>query len=194
MLGDGPDVLLKDNLLGRRRTDHVGQPAQMRRSPASAALIANILAQEERLEAHLRRLEIFESIFPRPHSIPNGFILHTGNVPRPEIARAQEPGSRDRIPAISLDPVARLLGKARRGDHPPLAILLREIPRQPLPPGPRCVDQVQRLALGLPLPHELVAIALARAARAPEDHFGLWVLGHGGDGKRCLVNLQSDEQ
>ena len=76
VLGHRPHVLLEDNLLGGGRTDHLSQPAQMRRSPGGAPLIANVLAQQEGLEPHLGRLAIFEGIFPRPHHIPDRFVFH----------------------------------------------------------------------------------------------------------------------
>ena len=44
MFRHGPDVLLEDDLLGGRGTDHFRQPAQMGWPPGGAALIPDILA------------------------------------------------------------------------------------------------------------------------------------------------------
>src|SRR5436309_3476571 len=51
-------VLLEHDLLRRRRTDDVRQPAEMGRVPVRAALVANVLAQQERLQPYLAPFEI----------------------------------------------------------------------------------------------------------------------------------------
>jgi hypothetical protein len=51
MFSHGPDILLEDELLGGRRTDHFRQPAQMGWPPRGAALIRDILASWRKRKA-----------------------------------------------------------------------------------------------------------------------------------------------
>ncbi len=59
---DGPHVLLKHDLLGGRRADHLGEPAQVCRTPIRLSLIADILAQQEGLESVLGGFQIADGV------------------------------------------------------------------------------------------------------------------------------------
>ena len=80
------------------------------------------------------------------------------------------------------------------GHHPTAQLLLGQGARPPLPPGSRFVDTEELFALGLELPTQLVAIARARAARAPDNNCGLPVLGHRRDRARLLMDIHSHEK
>jgi len=69
-----------------------------------------------------------------------------------------------------------------------------EVAVQPVPTGSRFVHKVQRLALGLPLPTEIVASALPGATRAPEHHLRLPLRAHRGHCARLCVDLQTTEK
>ncbi len=62
MFSHGSDILLEDDLLGGRRTDHIRQLAQMGRPPCGTALIPDILAQQEGLQPVLGGLAIPDRI------------------------------------------------------------------------------------------------------------------------------------
>lgn len=137
--------------------------------PRGPAFIANVLAQQERLEADLRRLEVFEGILARPHQLPDRCVLHARDIPRREIARPQPPRQWHGIAPVGLHAVARFLGNARRGYHPTKEVLLRQVPIPPVPTRPRFVDEVPFLPFRLQLPHQLIDIALPGPAR-PQQH------------------------
>ncbi len=65
--------------LGRGRTDHLGQPAQMRRAPSGPPLIADVLAEQKRLEPHLSSLPVSQRILPGADEVSDGFA--TGTAP-----------------------------------------------------------------------------------------------------------------
>ena len=194
MFRDGADLFLEHHRLGGRRADDSRHPPQMRCRPICPPLIPDILAQEEGFEPHLGRLAILPDILPRPHHIPEGFVLHTGNVHRAEVARAQQPRQLPGIAAISLDSVPGPLGNLRGGHAPTLEVPLGQIPLQPVPTGTGFVDAGHALALALQLAHRGSDILLPGAERPQGDDFGATVLGDVRDRDGVFVDIQSDEK
>src|SRR5947209_3717814 len=78
LLGHGVDVLLEHDLLRRRRADHPRQPAQMGGVPVRAPLVANVLAQQERLQPHLAHLKSRTTFLRNPPQSPNPSFLNKG--------------------------------------------------------------------------------------------------------------------
>ena len=109
MFSHGPDILLEDDLLGGRRTDHFRQPAQMGRPPRGAALIPDILAQEEGLQPVLGGLAIPDRILTRAGEVADRLVLDRWDIDRGQITGTHQPGELGGVTAIGLDAVARFL-------------------------------------------------------------------------------------
>ena len=123
---DRPDVFLEDNLLGRGRTDHLAEPAQVGRAPGGPACIADIMSQQKGFQPKLGRLEIPDGVFTRPAQVADRFIFDLGNIDGGQITRAHQPGQLDGVTAVGFDPVARLFRNQRGGDDPAdMAFLVR---------------------------------------------------------------------
>src|SRR5438046_10517118 len=61
--GHGPDVLLEDDLLGGRREDEAGQPAQMLGAPVRSPRVADVVPEQQRLQPEARGVEVVECVF-----------------------------------------------------------------------------------------------------------------------------------
>ena len=113
---DGPDVFLKDDLLRRRGEHEPREPAQMLRAPVRPPGVADIVAQQQGLQAEACRVQIVERIFPGARQIADRFIRPTGGtytgVRSPARSQARE---RDGIPLVGLHPIARLAAGSARG-------------------------------------------------------------------------------
>jgi hypothetical protein len=163
VFGDRVHVFLEDNLLGRRGTDDLTEPAQMGWASGGAACIADVVAQEKGFEAMLGRLEIVQGIFTSPTQVADGFVLDLGHIDWGEVARAHQAGQLDRVTTVRFDPIACLFGDQRWGHDPADLTFLREIAVEPIPTRTSFIDEDKLFALGLQLPDELVDVALARA-------------------------------
>jgi len=142
--GHRPEVLLEDDLLGGGRTHHVSEPAPVGRGPRRPALVANVLAQQEGLEPLLGRLEIPERILAGPAEVPNSFVLHLGDVDRRQIPAAHEPGQRDGVAAVGLDPITGLARDERGGDDVAGQALPGQVAVEPVPAGAGRGDEHER--------------------------------------------------
>jgi hypothetical protein len=67
-----------------------------------------------------------------------------------------------------------------------------QIAVEPVPAGPRFIDQDQMVAFGWHLPEAVVDIALARANGAEGDHLSVVLLSTGGDCTRLLRDSHAD--
>ena len=188
------DVLLEHDLLRRRRADHPRQPAQMGGVPVRAPLVANVLAQQERLQPHLAPLEVAHRILTRPAQVPNRFVVNRGNVDRAQIPAAQQAGQRDGVPAISLHSIARLSWDERRRHDDAAEPSPGQVSIQPVPARPRLVGDGERGAFRLELPDQLVDVALSRADHPQRHHLRTAVLCRVGHGNGVLVNIETDEE
>ena len=77
-------------------------------APVRPARVADVVAEQQRLQPEARRVEILEGVFPRPGEIADGFIGDRGNVHGREIAGAGEPGQRQRVTFVRLDAITGL--------------------------------------------------------------------------------------
>jgi hypothetical protein len=109
MFSNGPDILLEDDLLGGRRTDHFRQPAQMGRPPRGTALIPDILAPQDGLQPVLGGLAIPDRLLTRAGEVTDRLVLDRWDIDRGQIAGTHEPGELGRIASIGFDAVARFL-------------------------------------------------------------------------------------
>jgi hypothetical protein len=146
MFADGPDVFLQDNLLRRRGTDDLAEPAQVSGTPVGPTCLADIVSQEKRLETDLGALEILEGIFTCPAQVANSFVLALGNIDGREIPRAQQPGELHSIAAVGFDTVTGLLGN-QGGCHDRAArAFFHQIPGEPVATGASLIDKEQVVA------------------------------------------------
>src|SRR6266566_9162225 len=60
VFGDGPNVLLEDDLLGRGGQHEASEPADMFGPPVRAADVADVVAQQQRLQPEAASVEIAE--------------------------------------------------------------------------------------------------------------------------------------
>jgi hypothetical protein len=163
------------------------------RSPG-AALITDILPQQKRLQAVLGGLEITDGVLPSADQIPDGLVLHFGDIDRREILRAHESCELRGIAPVGLDPISGLLGDERRGDHPAGEPFLGEVAIEPVATRAGLVDEDQGVALGLELADELVDVALTSPDATQRDHFCIPLLGGIRHRDRLLMGIQTDVQ
>jgi hypothetical protein len=110
VFGDRTDLCLEDDGLRRRRADDLGEPPEMGRAPMGPAGGADIVAEQEGLEANRGVLAIAESIFTGAGEIAHGFIVHGGDIHDSESPRACQPGQLHGVSAVGFDAVTSLFG------------------------------------------------------------------------------------
>ena len=191
MVVEGADVLLEDNLLGRRGTDDLREPAQMSGSPVGAPGVADILAQQEGLQPALGGLQILEGILPGAGQIADRLVLDLGDVDRGQITRAHQAREGDRIAPVGLDPVTGPLGNQRRSHHEARDLLAPQVAIQPVPARSRLVNEHEVFALRLQLPDELVEIAVPRTDGSVRHSLRSRLAVDIGNRDRILVNIET---
>ena len=81
------DVCLKDALLSRCVTDHLGEPPEMGRAPVRPARRADIVSEQEELEErNWASLRSAGGIFTGSCEVTHGFIFHFGDIDRGEVS------------------------------------------------------------------------------------------------------------
>src|SRR5262249_3563213 len=80
------DVFLKDDLLRRCWTEHLGEPPEMGRAPVGPARVADIVSEPEGFEAKLGVLAIAEGILTGSRELTHGFIFYLGDIDRGEVS------------------------------------------------------------------------------------------------------------
>jgi hypothetical protein len=105
-----PDLLLTDNVLSRRGTDHLGEPAPVGWTPMCPARSAASVSEPTSVEAELGGREITHRLFARPREVTDGVVFHRRDVDGGAIACAPQAGQWPRVPAVGFDAVARLVG------------------------------------------------------------------------------------
>ena len=113
LFGDSTDVFLEDDLLSGGIADDFAEPAQVGRVPVGFALVADILAQQEGLEAELGGFEVLEGVFPGAGEVTDGLIGKVGDIDGREVAGAHQAGECCGIAAVGFDAVAGLFGDER---------------------------------------------------------------------------------
>ena len=192
LFGDGAHVLLEDDLLRRGRTHHLRQPAQVGGVPAGSALVANVLAQQERFQPPLAPLEVLHGGLAASAQVSQGLVLNPRHVDGAQVAAAHQASQRHRIATIRLHAIARLPRDQRRGDNVAAQALPREVPIQPVATRPGLVDEHQPRTLGLEFPDQRVDVALPRADRPQRHDLRAPLLRRIGDRDRLLVDIETD--
>jgi hypothetical protein len=189
---DGPDLCLEDDWLGGGGTDDLAQPAQGRRPPSGPARIPAIMPEQQGVEAELGRLEIVERSFPRAAQVTHRVVLDRWDIDGREVPGAPQARPWHGITTSRFDPVAGLLRDQGRGDDPAAVAFLGQIAREPRAAGAGCIDNDERLALGLQVPEALVDITRPGPDRAQRDDFRAIVLGDRGDRDGLLRDIHAD--
>jgi hypothetical protein len=175
-------------------TDHVGEPAQMRRAPRGVAGRAAIVSEPNGVAAALGGLASADGRFTRPAEVADGFIGHRGDIDRGQITRAPQARQVDGVIAVSLDALAGLLGQQGRGDDPTAGASVGQITSAPVATRRRFIDKDQVWGLGWHLPTEVITIGLPRAKGAEVDHLSGVILGDIGHRNRFFMDIHSDVQ
>jgi hypothetical protein len=134
------------------------------------ALITDILAKQEGLQAVLVGLEISDGTLSGAGQVADGLVLDLGDIDRREIPETHQPGERYGVASVSLDAVAWFLRDERRGDHPADEVLLGEIAVSPLPTGTCLIDREKMLGLGLERADQGIDVVLPCADGVQEDY------------------------
>jgi hypothetical protein len=161
-------------------------------APGRPARLTKILSEQEGVEPTLGGLEIAEGIFTRAAEIADGCVFHRRDIDGGEVTGAHQPGPWHGITAVGFHAVAGLFRHESGRHHPTRIAFLAQIALEPVPPGPRFVDTDELCGRGLPVADELIKVTMAGANRAQGDELGAVVLGHGGDGDRVLMDIQTN--
>jgi hypothetical protein len=192
VFGNGTDIFLKDDVLSRCRTDHLGEPSEMGRVPGGPAGGSDIVSPQEGFETELGILKSTAGIFARPSEIANGFVFNRGDIDGGEIPRACQPGQLHGVSAVRVDAVTSLLGNQRRRHHPAVVVFFRQIAVEPVATRAGFIDKDEVFGLGLHLPDELVEVTLAGADGAQIGHLSAVILSHIGHRNGLLMDISSD--
>lgn len=166
----------------------------MRVVPVGAAFVAAPEPEQEGLQPELRVPECQPRGIPRPAEVPDRFVVDRRDVHRRQIAGPQEARELGRVPAVSLDPGARLPRNQRRGDDLTAEAAGGQVPIQAIPARAGLIREAEVGRLALEPAQELRQVGVARANVADEDgRIGRVALGVGhGDG--LFVDVESDEK
>jgi hypothetical protein len=167
---DPSDVCLEDNLLSWCGTDDFSEPSEVGRPLGGPAFIADILAQQEGLQAVLGGLEILDGTLSGAGQVEDGLVLNLGDIDRREIPETHQPGELHGVASVRLDTVAWFLRDEQRGDHPAEEGLFGEMAVSPIPTGTGLIDQKKMLGLGLERAYQRIDVVLPCADGAQEDY------------------------
>jgi hypothetical protein len=193
-LGDGAEVFLENDLLGRGGTDDLGEVAKVGLIPVGLSGVVKAEAQEEGLEAELGGLEVLEGILASAGQVADGFILHGGDIDGGEIAGAQEPSELDGIAAIGLDAVSGFFRYERGSDDETGQAPVGKVAIEDVAARSSLISKHQARGLGLEPPNESVDVALAGADGANEGDLRRTILDDVGDADGILVHIETDEE
>jgi hypothetical protein len=163
---------LEHGLLRGGGTDDFAKPPEVGRVPVCPACIPDILPQEKGFEPKLRGLEIVDSIFTRPAQVPNGFIVHLGDVDGSKVARAHQAGQFDGVSPVGFDPIPGLSGNQGGGHDPADIAFFRQVAVEPIATRAGFIDKDEVLTFGLQPPDELIDVTLSRPDGAEGDDLG----------------------
>jgi hypothetical protein len=170
------------------------QPAQMRRVPVRFSRVANVVAQQERLQPLFAPSEVHHRVLPPAAQIPHRLVLDPRHVDRLQVATAQQPRQGHRVASIRLHPIAGLPRDERRRHDRARQALPPQVSIQPVPARTGLVREHRSRALRDQLANQLVDIALARPDRAQTDDLAAPLFRGVGDGNRVLVDIEPDVQ
>jgi hypothetical protein len=192
VLVDGADIFLKDNLLGRGRTDHFREPPEMGRVPGGLACITYVVPQQKSFQPKFRRLQVLDGIFPRAAQVADGFIFYFGHRDGSEVPRAHEPGQLHGITAVGFPAISGLGGNQRGRHDPTVVAFFVERAIEPGATGAGFIDEDEAFRLRLELTSELIAIRVSWADGPEGDDVGVVIFGNLGSGDGVFVDIQTD--
>jgi hypothetical protein len=134
-----------------------------------------------------------QDILPGTRQIPNGLLLHSGNIHRGKVARTHETSQLHGVPAIGLDPIPRLLGNEGGGNYQTGVSFFAQVPVEAVAGRTGLVGEDQLLSVSLEPADELVDIAFSGADGPNEGNIGLAIIGNIPDRDEVLVHIQTDE-
>src|SRR6266498_4782996 len=173
--------------------DEPGQPPSMLIAPVGAPGIADVVAQQQRLETEAGVVEIPEGVFAGPREIADRLVGDLGHVDGGEIPGAGEASQGQGIALVGLDAVTRLARDQRGGDDEARQPFAGQVAVQPVATGPGLVDEHEPRPLALKLAHQGVDVALARADGA-EVHRVPAIAARVPDYDGILVDVETDMQ
>src|SRR5262249_44885418 len=164
-----------------------GQPrAMLARPRLTGTLPIDLTAQQEVPDPVPGANQVHADVLPAADQIAQLLTLHRRDRDQHKLTRRQQPGQADRVALISLDPVRRTLGLARRA-HPELDPLRQRPARQPIARRAGLIDHPRR-----PLHRAQPRQQLMRATdHPPRGHLTRGLIKHS---KRRLtrVHVQTD--
>ena len=193
-LGDGIDVILEDDLLGRSRHDHLGEPTQRGFVPVGLALVTDAMAKQKGLEALAGGLLVEHGILTSAREITNGVMVDIGHVDRCQVTGPVELGQAHGIATVGFDPITGLFWDQRRGDDLVGVVFAGEMAVEAKAARTGLIDEFQGTRFTLELGDEFVdGIDTILYLPVMAD---LAIEAIGGDGhiNGFLVNIHSDEE
>jgi hypothetical protein len=162
--------------------------------PGGRARRAAIVPAHERFAPPLRVLAVTEGSLTRPGARPQGCGCSWRDIDGGAGTRTHQPSQVERIAAVRVPAVPRLLRHTGGRHHPARRAFWGQGAGEPGATGACCGDQAAGLGLGGPRPHPWIAGALARADSAARDARRTGVLGGVGNREGVLGHLPSEIQ
>ena len=110
----------------------LSDPLQMRLRPASLALEASVVTQEELAELMTHHSLKFDRSVPCPGQIAKGFCCGIRDVDEGQVAATKKVRQALRVQPIRLDPRALVSRRRGWGDDPAFDLRVPQNPRQPI--------------------------------------------------------------
>ena len=192
MLLNRSDIFLKNDLLRGRGTDHFREPPQVGRVPSGPAGGAESVAPHKGLQTALGVFASPDGLCTRPGEVAPGCLWALGALDHREVACASQAGQLSSSSAVRCAPILGLLGHEGGRPHPAGVVFFPAIALEPGAAGTGFRDEDARLALGVELPDQLVAITLPGADSAEGDACCTRVWGDRGDRNGLLMPSHSD--
>ena len=165
----------------------------MRGIPIGAPGIMQPEAEEQRLQAQLRVLHRQPRCIARATQVADRFVFDGRDVHCREVARAEQPRQRDRIPPVGLHRVAGFARDQRRRDHLTRDAFACEIAVQPVAARPGLIRDLQSGGFPLQAAQQLIDVGLTTADFS-DEHRGRGITAGVSDRNRIVVDVQTDEQ
>jgi hypothetical protein len=143
-------VLGERHLAARVAEVQLAQPAVERLRPRGLAAVADLVAQQKRLELVTGLRARVHRILARPRQVADRLVAGVRNPHRAQLARAREFGQAQAVTPVGLDAIARAFGNQRRGDDLAAIALRRQRALQPVTSGACLVHHVQRARITQP--------------------------------------------
>jgi len=158
------------------------------------AHVTDLRSQPPGLETALGVLASAAGLFTRPAERAHGVLLALGDIDRGESTRARQAGPGHGVPAVGVDPGARLLGDQRGGHPPAIVAFVHAITVEPRAARAGFIDDEERCGCGWPLADHLSESTLAGADGPKVRDLGAVILSHVRHRNGVLVNSHAHEE